>query len=90
MWFRRHLLRGHRGGCSGQAIRAVIRPRAEALNSHGKASRGFENQESNTSGAKALTGPSVTARLKSCPDTKHEIFAAYKACTERESNTSGA
>jgi hypothetical protein len=31
-------------------------------------------QESNTSGAKALMLWLFTARLKSCPDTKHEFF----------------
>jgi hypothetical protein len=31
-------------------------------------------QESNTSGAKALIFAPFTARLKSCPDTKHEFF----------------
>jgi hypothetical protein len=31
-------------------------------------------QESKTSGAKALIRPLFTARLKSCPDTKHEFF----------------
>jgi hypothetical protein len=31
-------------------------------------------KESNTSGAKALMLWLFTARLKSCPDTKHEFF----------------
>jgi hypothetical protein len=31
-------------------------------------------QESNTSGAEALISAPFTARLKSCPDTKHEFF----------------
>ena len=31
-------------------------------------------QESKTSGAKALMGGVGTARLKPCPDTKHEFF----------------
>jgi hypothetical protein len=31
-------------------------------------------KKSNTSGAKALIAVAFTARLKSCPDTKHEFF----------------
>jgi hypothetical protein len=33
-------------------------------------------RESNTSGAKALIAVAFTARLKSCPDTRHEFSAA--------------
>jgi hypothetical protein len=31
-------------------------------------------QEGNTSGAKALIAAAFYGRLKSCPDTKHEVF----------------
>jgi len=53
------------------------------------AERACTRQESNTSGAKALIRPFFTARLKSCPDTKHEFSAACKnptyfsSCTAR-------
>jgi hypothetical protein len=35
---------------------------------------GGTEKESNTSGAKALIAVVFKARLKSCPDTKHEFF----------------
>jgi hypothetical protein len=34
----------------------------------------WTGRESNTSGAKALIVAFCTARLKPCPDTKHEFF----------------
>jgi len=35
---------------------------------------GTAGREGDTSGAKALIRRAVSARLKSCPDTKHEFF----------------